>query len=723
MLRSGPALAAFFSLTIFTSAALLFFVQPMYARLVLPLLGGSAAVWTTAMLFFQSALLLGYLYAHLSTKYLPVAAQVALHLCLWATGFIFLPLAIPESWAYDAELPANLQTLYIFALGVGVPFTILAGNAPLIQSWYARSGGPSADDPYFLYGASNIGSLLALLGFPLVAAPLFGAGQISWGWAGGYLLLGALLLCSGLAARRGVVSTKNHPAKPTEKLTSRQIGAWLFFAFVPSSLMLATTETIATDIGSFPLIWVIPLSLYLLTFILAFSNRRFPSVGLLERLFLLSLIFMVLLIAFDQVARLAWISFTILIVGFFITALLAHRRLYDSRPAESHLTIFYFTMSVGGALGGVFNSIIAPSIFSDVYEGPLIIAVSSLLLLRKMRMPNSREVFVGLIAAILAVLPPLLTRITEINIDGKIPMLATGFIVAISFSLLRTRAYGLFVMAMLLATTGLLSAPTNILHSERSFFGTYKVEESTTLRTLFHGTTVHGAQLTNEDSARPSPMSYYHIDGPMGQIFQSDFGQNAETIGVVGLGVGALACYRQPHQNWTFYEIDAAVDRIARDPKLFGFMSGCAGPSPTLIGDARLVLEHQDAAYDILVIDAYSSDAVPVHLVTREALEIYRARLTNNGIIVFHISNRFFALAPVLAHAADTLGMEALMQAHPFDRSKKLAQGDVPSRVVIMARDAKTLTDFAAQERWRVLPRNDKPLWTDDYSNVLGALR
>lgn len=726
MIRSGPAIAAFFTAAIFTSAALLFFVQPMYAKLVLPLLGGSAAVWTTAMLFFQSALLAGYLYAHLSTRYLPVTAQVALHLALWALAFVFLPLAIPQDWTYSPDAPAAWQTLEVFALGVGVPFAVLSGNAPLIQSWYARSGGPSAEDPYFLYGASNAGSLIALLGFPLVAAPLAGAQAISLGWAWVYGLLGILLLGSGLLALRNLrrVPPGNTTGTATP-LTARQIGLWLFLAFVPSSLMLATTETIATDIGSFPLVWVIPLALYLLTFVLAFSNRTTPRVATLQKLYLLALILIVTLMAYDQVARLGWVSFAALIAFFFAATLLAHRRLYESRPDERHLTIFYFTMSVGGAMGGMFNSILAPVIFNDVYEGPVVVALSGMLLMSRLRRPTPREIAVGLAVAALAALPMLLRR-QAIVPDQNVATLLGGIVVALGLIYLGARAFGTLAAVAALLVIGHLASPFTVLHKERSFFGTYKVRQGPVIRNLLHGTTAHGAQFVADTQGPPQPLAYYHRNGPMGQLFTSATGQQAGRIGVVGLGVGALACYGRDGQDWQFYEIDAAIDRIARDPALFGFMENCAGDAPTHIGDARLVLETEVArsapGYDILVIDAYSSDSVPVHLVTLEAMQIYRARLAEGGILAFHISNRYFDLAPVLGRAADSLAMTALLQKHPH-AGAALDRGDTPTHLVLMSADPDRLAPFAGEARWQALAGDGGTAWTDDFANILGALR
>ncbi len=667
--RSGLLVPALFIATIFLSASLLFFVQPLFTRIVLPQIGGSPAIWTTAMLFFQTTLIAGYLYAHLLTRRLAVRAQIRVHLAVWAVALICLPLAIPDGWSFDPQGNAVWQTLLLFALGVGLPFFALAANAPLIQFWYGRSGGPSAHDPYFLYGASNLGSLAALLGFPLVAEPLFGATSIGIGWAAGYIVLGAFLLFSGLCAQGPTAA----PRKTTAQVTTggpgfRRLAHWAFLAFIPSSLMLGVTSKISLDLGSFPLIWVVPLALYLLTFVLSFSNRRLFGETVFRALTAAFLLFMALTF-FGALGRtLDWSSVGLLVLGFFIVALYAHRKLYEARPDAAHLTTFYLTMSVGGALGGVFNSLVAPVLFDTLIEAGVTVVLAGFLLLRR----DAVQVYAA--------------------------------------------AVTLFVIAA-------LHLPDTALMRDRSFFGTHIVAEEAGMRIYGNGTTAHGAQRLRDDSAeRPEPLFYYHENGPMGQVMTSQRAERAQSVGIVGLGVGSLACYAQDHQEWQFYEIDALVDEVARTPDYFRFVTACTPDAPTHLGDARIVLEAQQGlTYDILVIDAYSSDSVPVHLTTREALALYMNRLAPDGVLVFHISNRYYEIDRPLGRAAADLGLVGRIQ--EYKGNAKTDPGDTASTVITLSRSRAALGDLAGDPRWQPLGDDGGRVWTDDFANLLSIMK
>ncbi len=668
--RRLSGLPVLFACTIFLSAALLFFVQPLFAKIALPEIGGAPAVWTTAMLFFQSVLLGGYVYAHLSTRYLSRRAQLGLHLAIWALALFFLPLGIPADWSLNTDAPVAWQTLLLFAAGVGVPFALLSANAPLIQSWYAASGGPSADDPYFLYGASNLGSFSALLAFPLVAEPLFGAASIGWGFVAGFVVLGAGLLASGLSA------APTQPKRDTASATTIKPGTvfhWALLAFVPSSLMLAVTTKVSTDIGAMPLIWVIPLALYLLTFTLTFTHRLFVGPRALMALALLGagFAFAAFLGAFGN--HLGLVTAALLVLAFFCVALWAHRTLYEARPAAENLTVFYIVMSVGGALGGLFNAILAPTLFDDLYEGPATLAVVFALV------AAGRSRF------------------------GRTALLRAVMIVGVA------------------ALAVILSRPDDQFFRDRSFFGTHKVIEQSGLRLYTNGTTVHGAQrLSDLDSQRPEPLFYYHRKGPMAEAIAA--ANETARIGIVGLGVGSLACYAKPGQDWHFYEIDPMVDQVARDPALFGFMSSCAGAAPTHLGDARVVLEQQvDQQFDVLVIDAFSSDAVPVHLMTTEALDLYMNRLTPDGMLLFHISNRYYDLSLPLGRAAQAAGLSARLRDHTGDLARD--PGHSGSLVAALAKSPSGLAPIAGDPRWRELPSDGGTLWSDNYANLLAILK
>jgi spermidine synthase len=714
--RIVPAL---FTLTIFTSAALLFFVQPLFTRIALPQIGGAPAVWTTAMLFFQTALIAGYVYAHVLVRHVPQRIGLAVHLTLWAAALLFLPLALPEGWRYDPAGSAAWQTLVLYAAGVGLPFAFLSANAPLIQAWYARSGGPSASDPYFLYGASNLGSLAALLAFPLAAEPILGLTEIGRAWAWGFAALGVLLLMAGMAARGGSVLAENAAKQAPEAAPgAARIAAWLFLAFVPSSLMLGVTSKISTDFGALPLIWVVPLALYLLTFVLVFTRRPLIGGRGLQAAFVVALVYLVLATSSPIEPKLKLGPMILLVVAFFAVALTSHARLYALRPGGRHLTLFYVAMSVGGALGGLFNSILAPVIFDDIHELKVVIVMAAALLV----VPEGRRQALGVAGAVALAVAVLGTLLTWPSAAPAV--LAVAACVWAGFALRAGRAATTVLSVGLVAATGAWMAMEEAVLKDRSFFGAHTVQNRDGwARVYAHGTTVHGAQrLDSLGEDRPTPITYYHESGPLGQVLSSPVGQAARSVGIVGLGVGALACYRRPGQDWHFYEIDRKVDEIARDPSLFTYMSSCAGDAPTHLGDARVVLAAQDGLrFDVLVIDAYSSDAVPVHLTTIEAIELYRARLAEGGIALFHVSNNYFDIQLPLGRAAAQLGMAARWQKHFPDASD--TSGATASVVVALAADDATLAPLDADGRWLPLPSDGGRVWTDDYANVLGILR
>lgn len=720
--RSGPALPVLFTATIFTSALLLFFVQPLFTRMVLPQIGGAAAVWTTAMLFFQTVLIGGYLYAHLMTRFVPTSAQIVIHVALLALALAFLPLSVPEGWQYDPARPVVTQTLWLYALGVGLPFAVLSANAPLIQSWYRQSGGPRADDPYFLYAASNLGSLVALLAFPLVAEPLFGVTAISVGWSIGFIVLGPLLLLSGLAARRGKadIAPDTKSRLDTSAPTLGTLGYWAFLAFLPSSLMLCVTSKISTDLGSFPLVWVIPLALYLLTFVLVFSSRSLLTAERLRRIFPVAIAILVLF-ALRPTAILSWIA--LLLVAFFVASLLAHRLLFDARPDARHLTVFYLTMSVGGALGGLFNSILAPLVFDRLLEYPITVALVALLMISHKPSRAPRDVALGLGLSMLPLLP-LLLDINALHRMGPAykALISMGVLLAI-FVVLRARPAITATATAALVGIWALFGTANVLMTDRSFFGVHLVTERANLREYLNGTTLHGAQYVNETTDRPTPLTYYHPKGLMAQIVNDADRASGQTIGIIGLGTGALACYARPGQDWHFYEIDQMVVDIALNPDLFTYMSTCAPEAKIHVGDARIVLQGQtDLKYDILIIDAYSSDAIPVHLATSEAIQLYLDRLNDGGVLVFHVSNRFYDLAQPLSVAAKSLGLVgSYREQSPAELTD--APGAYPSMVVTLARKTEDLGVAGTDPTWGPLPEPRIGLWTDDYANLLAALK
>ena len=721
---TGILVPALFTVTISVSPSRLFFGQPLFAKIALPHIGGATAVWTTAMLFFQTVLIGGYLYAHLVTRHLPVAGQLALHLVLWGAALAFLPLGLPEGWRYDPAVPAAWQTLTLFALGVGVPFGVLSANAPLIQSWYARSDGPSAEDPYFLYGASNLGSLVALLAFPLLAEPLLGAARIGVVWAAGFLAFGGFLLLCGLSAFRGGALRVRPNTARADPVGAGRIGRWLLLAFVPSSLMLAVTTKISTDVGAIPLVWVVPLSLYLLSFVLTFARRPVTAGPGLRLAYLAALALLGAVFAGIAGAHVGLWGVAGLMVAFFIVALFAHARLYEARPDGRHLTLFYLVMSVGGALGGFFNSIVAPLLFDSLAEGGVTTLLAATLVLSPAMRPTPSLARLGAGIGIVAALP-LALAVTVFGVtDWLILKLAMFALAALAAIALRRHLPAAAIAMGIVTVTGVWLIPNGDLFRDRSFFGTHRVMEEGGLRLYANGTTIHGAERTRDlGRARPAPQFYYHRNGPMAQVLTSGLGAKAARVGIVGLGAGALACYRREGQDWTFYEIDAAVDRIARDPALFTFLSACAPEAPTRLGDARMILAQEAAepVYDILVIDAYGSDAVPVHLTTHEAMQLYLDRLAPDGVLLYHISNRYYAIERPLSRSAAALGLAARFQDYPGQEATD--PGDAPSRVVLLARSEAALGPLARDPRWAPLDPDGGPVWTDDFADLLSILK
>ncbi|NNE80210.1 MAG: fused MFS/spermidine synthase [Silicimonas sp.] len=713
-----------FTATIFLSASLLFFVQPLFAKIVLPVIGGAPAVWTTAMLFFQSVLIAGYVYAHLSTRYLPVPAQIATHMVLWALALFFLPPALPEAWRLDASGSVAFQTLGLFALGVGAPFALLSSNAPLIQSWYARSDGPSADDPYFLYGASNLGSLIALLAFPLLAEPFFGAGQIATAFSFGFVALGlGLATCGGLIFGRRQVAPATITLSETSTIPPSRMLIWLVLAFVPSSLMLAVTSKISTDIGAVPLIWVIPLALYLLSFVVTFSGRT-PLKGMwLTQAAQLAIVLGLCLFVGVAGAHLGPMNTLVLITCFFLVAVWAHRTLYEARPGAGDLTVFYVTMSIGGALGGLFNSIVAPVVFSDHYEGITTLLIALIIAFQHVLRLTPRTLVRGLALGLALGLTLAGVAKALLLAPVMLPVLMAGGI-GLLLVFARTPFPSFAVAACLVAVLPVwLAGADDRRFTDRSFFGLHQVLDRDGARIYTNGTTVHGAQsLADYDKRRPQPTSYYHPAGPMGQIMSSELGDRANWVGIVGLGVGSLACYARDGQYWHFYEIDAMVDQVARDPDQFTFLSSCAPDAPTHLGDARVVLEDQpNIRFDILVIDAYSSDAVPVHLTTREAMELYLNRLNDGGVLVFHISNRYYDIGLPLARSAEALGVSIWRQFQQHRASDD--PGYRNSDVVMLARDPAHVQPLLASGLWIEQSADGGTIWTDDKANPLSILK
>lgn len=808
-----------FALTLFTSATLLFLVQPMVGKAILPLLGGTPAVWNTCMVFFQALLLAGYAYAHFLTQRLRLRTQVLVH-----AGVLLLPLipliflrfdarALAESWLPPGgEANPIPWLLAVLGLVAGVPFFVVSTSAPLLQKWFAGTDHPAAKDPYFLYGASNLGSMLALLAYPTIVEPTIGLGRQAWLWTGAYLALAALTLLCGLVAgaSRARAAASSPGQEPAVNGTASSNGhepaangagpslvrwvRWVLLAAVPSSLMLGVTTHLTTDIAAVPLLWILPLAVYLLTFILVFSRLpswlyatlvilgpvlllacylapsgsalgntpiwtaefwealKVPARELLAQstplklseilLLQLAAVFVVIFgssperlhlgmvltapFAFVAVAMVPDVrdflglkEFEIILlhlVVLFVAAMVCHGELARTRPTPKYLTGFYLAMAFGGVLGGTFNAFVAPFAFNKVVEYPMMLGAVCLLAPHWYVSPG-RSWSKGLAAGYAT-----LMVCFGIGVAGFLlgraylsPELAERFPEA-----LRPRA------RQFAAKFGPDLSRT--IYQGRNFFGSFTVAEYDTRHSMYHGTTTHGVQDLHKDRRR-EPLSYFHRTGPIGQLFEAvDARDKPMKVAVLGLGTGTLAAYMKPGWELTLFEIDAAVVKVARNDRYFTFINDCEkrGVKVTIVmGDGRLQIAKQPAdTFDLLFMDAFTSDAVPVHLITMEAIAMYFTKLKPDGLLIVNIANRYLTFEPVLGNLAEELGLKALLQQGDEDRSIDR----YASAWVVMARQTSAfgiLPDLHYLDyHWMELTPNPKlGVWRDDYSNLLGIFR
>ncbi|MBZ0211417.1 MAG: fused MFS/spermidine synthase [Hyphomicrobium sp.] len=739
--RQGNAgVLALFAATAFLSAFLLFAIQPMFAKMVLPVLGGSSSVWAVALLFFQAALLIGYGYAHLLMRHVPATSTGFVHLAIALVALITLPVGLPEGWREPPGDP-YLWQLGLFGVAVGLPFVAVAANAPLLQAWFARSGHPHAKDPYFLYGASNLGSLIALLGYPFVLEPAFGLTALSRYWALLYIVLVvAIGACFALVRRRASaapVSEQAAEAVPDATPTWRDRLAWCGLALLPAALLTAFTTHIATDIASAPLLWVLPLALYLLTFVLAFQTRLPLPMWLLLPLQLAAVIFALLELA--QVKHDKWVLTSGAgVAAFFLAALVAHRTLYLARPRARYLTEFYFWMSFGGVLGGLFAALIAPRLFSEVFEYPLLIALSLACRPGVFGQPaastkNELIWIFGIFAAgLLAIWQgPLLAARYGYSFGewGTTPVIALVFAVA-AVALWGHGARQLTAALMMFAAVVMLPSAVKRGQAQRSYYGVYRVSlsEGDDFNVLTHGTTLHGAQrlrgLDGKLISDVTPGTYYYPGSPMAEavkITQARLDAEGELgrFGVIGLGAGSLSCYSRKHEAWRFFEIDPIVVDIAAKSNHFTFLANCQPKLDVVIGDARLTLaKEEDSSFDLIIVDAFTSDAVPVHLMTAEALQLYAKKLTDHGVVVLHISNRYLDLDSVLGATLPLVPELKGLIVSDDKADGSYAQNT--STIAVFAKDTLALDAYRALEGAQDFHAGGVSPWTDDASDILG---
>ncbi len=723
-----------FVASIFLSAFLLFLVQPLVTRMLLPVYGGSPAVWNTALVFFQVLLLAGYLYAFLLSRLRSIPAAVLLHGAVLLLPLFALPPALTAGMSSGVATSAWPAARLLLALGVLVaaPFFALSSNSSLVQWWWSRSGFRGSQDPYWLYGASNFGSLLALLAYPFLLEPAFGVVQQSAFWSVGYGVFVLLTLAVMLSAIRRQRSPAAHsdshgidhtaPAlKSAGQVPRRRVAFWVFRSAVGSSLLLSVTTQITTDLAPTPLLWVVPLALFLLTFILAFSWT--------ERLHRRWLVAAVVVVLSASVGLLVargrppfQITLSISLATLFFGALLCHRDLAASRPRTTHLTAFYLWISFGGALGGTLNGLVAPLLFDSVAEHPLTLMALALLLyvdpttdrLSPYR-PNWR---VGVLAG-LGLVTPLLPSLQTVG--GQSWILAVLGVTGL-WALACARYVGLVGITVWIAGALVLANVADagtLIDRERSFFGVISVRDEGHTIEMLHGTTIHGGQ-SKDPALRRTPWAYYHPAGPLGSLVL-DAPESAR-IGILGLGTGGMAVLGKPGQRITYFEIDPLVERMAREH--FTYLDDSPAQVDIVLGDGRLELEGvPDGSFDLLFVDAFSSDFIPIHLLTDEAIDLYVRKARPEALIVFHISNRHADLRGVLRGHGEARG-RAVAYAD-FTPTREAAQ-DGATRAVVAALSTRdgTIEALTRSPLWNRYAADVEPVrWTDDHSNLLSVLR
>ena len=727
-----------YGITIFIGAALLFIVQPMVGRMVLPLLGGSPAVWNTAMAFYQAVLLAGYAYAHFTTRWLGVRRQAMLHAVMLLVPFLVMPVVIPHDWTPPTMHNPIPWLLAVLAMTVGIPFFVVSATSPLLQRWFSASGHRAAADPYFLYAASNCGSLLALVIYPAFIEPHLRLSEQSMWWLVGYDLLAGLTAVCGLWITRKLRFSGAKEFAPgaarveisSEPPTPRRRWRWVILAFVPCSLMLSVTTYITSEVAPIPLLWVIPLGIYLLAFVLVFARRRLLPRRWIARGLPVAVAAVVATLIARVVHPIGWLI-ALHLTCLFIVSMACLGELADDRPSTTYLTEFYLWLSAGGVLGGIFNAIVAPMIFSTVVEYPLTLVLACLL------MPNWTSAPVVRRQRVLDFALPLLIGLVAANLlhllrggtswSVAVMMVVTyGVPTALCLLLVRrSLRFALALAAVLIACAVVPGYADRTLLVERNFFGIHRIslDPRGQYHWLTHGNTIHGIQHI-DPRQRDEPLSYFTKGGPFGQAFATLDDSLKQRVGVIGLGAGSLAAYAQRGEQWTFYEIDPEVKEIAQDPRYFTFLHDSPADLKVVMGDARLSLQRApDGQYGVLVLDAYTSDTIPLHLITGEAVALYLRKLSPDGVLIFHISNRHLRLERVLGALAQNADLSCLIQNESGGgEDELLTTGRIPSKWMVMARRPETLARLGHDSRWqRPPPHLRARLWTDDYASVFSV--
>jgi hypothetical protein len=737
-----------FLITIITGSFLLFLTQPMIARMALPRVGGAPSVWNSAMLVYQALLLAGYAYAHYLARLRP-RQQVGIHVVLFALASLWLPIGgaslindllgatgLPTSWVptalRDASPPAEANPFiwvpWLLLSSIGPLFFIVSAQAPLMQRWYALE--TSRGDPYPLYAASNLGSFAGLLSYPLIVEPLMTLQQQSWLWTAIYALLVLLVALCALTVPAHAVEAQPEETSPAP--TVRRVLHWIALAAVPSGLMLSTTTHLTTDIVAMPLLWALPLGLYLLSFVVAFATRRRIAEFITMLAPLIILIAGGLSMSTGSTNPFYLVTLGLLLL--FAVAVALHTELFRLRPAVDHLTQFYLAMSFGGMLGGLFCAIVAPLLFDWAYEHPLLVLAAAFLVPQYELMPWPRR-FAWLLSIAVPVLALLISFFASTRAFAEMvsDWEAGTMLVSIAVSLLalaclgRRWPFAVSLAALMLSYGGWGTLQrTGTGDRTRSYFGIYEVSQryDGTVQVLTHGTTLHGMQ-NLEIGLERVPTTYYARRSGVGLAFDNAdalFGAHPR-VGVVGLGSGTLACYARPNQSWTFFEIDPAMVRVARNR--FTFLELCAPQVRIVLGDARLSLQRQPAnSIDALAVDAFSSDAVPMHLLTREALGVYGRAVQRDGLVLFHISNRYLDLKPVVADVAAREGWTGAVLEYVPNEQEEVLNATL-SVWIALSRNPATIDRLVQlsggdSRNWTTLETEPGFAgWSDDHASIL----
>lgn len=698
---------------------------------MLPLFGGSPAIWITSMLFFQGMLLCGYTYAHFGRHLIGSHVHSVIHIMLVILALTTLPIELSrdlQNRIYDYPV---IAVLYVLLITIGLPFFVLSAGAPLLQKWFSFTHDPDAKDPYFLYRASNFGSLLALIAYPVLIEPNASLKLQSQLWAWGYWSLVILVFLAFIATRKNFSDFHENNSKVTNSSVSLKDRIyWVSLAFVPSLFLLSVTAFLTTNITPFPMLWILPLALYLGTYIMAFSKRPYFGSDFYSRWLPILVIPLSMVVILESSYPMLPISLLYMVV-FAVVSLMCHTRLSETRPVTHHLTEFYLCIAIGGALGGVFAALVAPIIFNTLAEYPLVVVLACLIRPNNMKKHDIdwKDIAVPIVIFIYVVVSDGIMDAIQVAAGTVKTIAVIGVPLLVCFLVSENRIRFAFSVAALFISCSLVQISTdgNVLLSERSFFGIHRVIRSNDKKfhVLTHGVTIHGKQSLVQ-TKRSIPLTYYHPTGPIGQVFQVlDKVNPPKKVGIVGLGVGSLASYAQSNAKFTFYEIDPIVISIANNKQFFTFLSDSQGDIETVLGDARLTLQQAtDHHYDLLVLDAFSSDAIPVHLLTYEAVQIYFSKIKYDGVVAFHITNRYLDLVPVLAKIAHHIGVPFICQDDSYFSDEEREEGKLESTWFVMSNNKEIVDILLKNGRWEkpVFPSKGR-IWSDDYSNILSAIK